>query len=94
MEHQVIAAAPAQSTGAVPASLSTRKRPVCIHYGGHDFTATPEMAGIFLRSAQRLVDDGDAQLVPLLHRGGIELLYVDANVPFSVRETPDESLLP
>jgi hypothetical protein len=91
MEHQGVADTSVQSSGVVPSSFRARTmRPVCIHYGGHDFIASPEMAGIFLRHAQQLVDDDDAQLVPLLHRDGIELLYVDAEIPFSVRDATDE----
>ena len=58
--------------------------PVCVHHGGHEFIASSEMAGIFLRHAQQLIDDGDAQLVPLLHRGGIELLLVSDTTPLFV----------
>jgi len=47
------------------------------------------MAGIFLRHAQQLIDDGDAQLVPLLHRDGIELLLVADGIPLTVHEVPD-----
>ena len=92
MQHQGVTDTSVQSSGVVPSSFRARTmRPVCIHYGGHDFIASPDMAGIFLRHAQQLVDDGDAQLVPLLHRDGIELLYVDAEIPFSVRDATDES---
>ncbi len=66
-------------------ALTTRNpRPVCIHHGGRRFVASAEMAGIFLRHAQRLIDDGDTQLVPLLHREGVELLLVSAATPLSV----------
>ncbi|TXN31892.1 hypothetical protein [Lacisediminihabitans profunda] len=65
-----------------PATRNTR--PVCIHHGGRKFVASAEMAGIFLHHAQRLIDDGDAQLVPLLHREGVELLLITATTPLSV----------
>jgi hypothetical protein len=91
MERQVETGAPIRSDATESAAFSPAKiRPVCIRYGGHDFVASPEMAGVFLRRAQQLIDDGDAQLVPLLHRDGIELLYVAAETPFSVHDTPDE----
>jgi hypothetical protein len=91
MEREIVAGASVRSGEVVPARLRARTmRPVCIHYGGHDFTASPQMAGIFLRQAQQLIDEGDAQLVPLLHREGIELLYVDADIPFSVSEVPEK----
>lgn len=63
------------------ASNMATRRNVRIHYGGHDFIASPEMVGIFLHRAQRVTGDCGAQLVSLLHRDGIELLYVDAKVP-------------
>lgn len=66
-------------------TLTTKNgRPVCIHHGGRRFVASAEMAGIFLRNAQRLIDDRDTQLVPLLHRDGVELLLISAATPLSV----------
>ena len=61
-----------------------------MHYGGRQFIATYEMAGIFLRRAQRLLDAEDAELVPLLHEGGLELLYVSSAMPFSVHDADAE----
>lgn len=63
---------------------------VCVHYGGRQFIATYEMAGIFLRRAQRLIDAGGAELVPLVHESGLELLYVSSAVPFSVHNADAE----
>jgi hypothetical protein len=68
-----------------PATL----RWVCIRYSGHHFIASLEMAGAFLRRAQQLIDDGDAQLVPLLHRDGIEILYVATETPISVHDATE-----
>ena len=61
-----------------------------MHYGGRQFIATYQMAGIFLRRAQRLLDAEDAELVPLLHEGGLELLYVSSAMPFSVHDADAE----
>jgi hypothetical protein len=76
-----------QSNATQSAAFRTAEvRPVCIRYGGREFIASPEMAGVFLRRAQQLIDDGDGQLVPLLDRDGIELLYVDSETAFSIHE--------
>lgn len=63
---------------------------VCVHYGGRQFIATYEMAGIFLRRAQRLLDANESELVPLLHAGGLELLYVAPSMPFAVHDANAE----
>lgn len=63
---------------------------MCVHYGGRQFVTTYEMAGIFLRRAQRLIDAEDAELVPLVFDGGLELLYVSSAMPFSVHDLDTE----
>jgi len=63
---------------------------VCVHYGGRHFITTYEMAGIFLRRAQRLIDAEEAELVPLVFEGGLELLYVSSAMPFSVHDVDSE----
>lgn len=63
---------------------------VCVHYGGRHFITTYEMAGIFLRRAQRLIDAEDAELVPLVFEDGLELLYVSSAIPFSVHDAGTE----
>ncbi|WP_349899092.1 hypothetical protein [Parafrigoribacterium soli] len=63
---------------------------VCVHYGGRRFIASFEMAGIFLRRAQRLIDSGEAELVPLLHEDGLEMLHVAPSTPFSVHDLDAE----
>jgi hypothetical protein len=62
-----------------------------VHYGGRKLVATSEMAGIFVRRAQQLLDRHESGLVPLLHKDGIELLLVSDAIPFSVH---DEDLMP
>lgn len=47
-----------------------------IHFGGHDFVTRESMAEMFLRKSGRVVVDGSSALVPLLHEGGVELLFV------------------
>jgi hypothetical protein len=63
---------------------------VCVHYGGRQFICSYEMAGIFLRRAQRLIDAEDAELVPLVFEDGLELLYVSSAMPFSVHDVDTE----
>ena len=90
MESQVETRASIQRDTAERAGLSPAKdRPICVRYGGHRFVTTTEMAGSFLRRAQQLLDDGGAELVPLLHREGVEMLYVAAETPFSVHDATD-----
>ena len=83
-----------ETVGAARAQHATLKRNpselVCVHYGGRQFVATYEMAGIFLRRAQRLIDAEDAELVPLVYEGGLELLYVSSAMPFSVHDADTE----
>jgi hypothetical protein len=69
---------------------SANDGPVRISINGRNFVTTTRLAGIFLRHAQQVVDDGDAQLVPLLHRDGIELLLLAANIPFSVHDASQQ----
>jgi hypothetical protein len=82
------------TVGTARAQHATLKRQpselVCVHYGGRQFIATYEMAGIFLRRAQRLIDAEDAELVPLVYEGGLELLYVSSAMPFSVHNADAE----
>jgi hypothetical protein len=65
-------------------------RPICIHHGGRRFVASAQMAEIFVRRAQRLIDDGEAQLVPLLHLDGLELLLITATTPLSAHFTAEK----
>jgi hypothetical protein len=83
-----------ETVGAARAQHAILKRNpselVCVHYGGRQFVATYEMAGIFLRRAQRLIDAEDAELVPLVYEDGLELLYVSSAMPFSVHDADTE----
>lgn len=87
MDAQDLIGVDAMTLGKDPLHVDVNNKlfePVCIHHGGREFIASSGMAGIFLRRAQQLIDDGDAQLVPLLHRNGIDLLLVSAETPLSV----------
>lgn len=57
-----------------------------IRYGGQVFVATSAMSEVFLSHAQRVLAENDAQLVTLLHEGGIELLLIARNIPFEVSD--------
>lgn len=65
---------------------TSRSELVCIRFNGREFIASSLMAGIFLRHVQQLTDDDDAQLIPLLHSGGVDLLFVSADAPLTVSE--------
>jgi hypothetical protein len=57
---------------------------VVTHFGNR-YVVAPEMAEIFMRRRQRLLDAGQAELVPLPHTGGVDILWVDATVPCEVK---------
>ena len=59
-----------------------------IQYRGRQFSCTPEMAHIFLKHAREVIECGETQLVPLLHRGGIELLPISRATPYSLVDRP------
>lgn len=53
-----------------------------IRHSGREYVVTAEMARIFITKVHRLVRQGQTELVPLPHRGGLELLLVSPdNVP-------------
>lgn len=49
----------------------------------------PEMAEIFLRHAREVIEDNVAEVVPLPHRGGADLLLITISAPMSVRSFQD-----
>lgn len=55
-----------------------------IHHSGRTFFATEAMGDIFAAAASDVVARGDTELVPLLHRGGVDLLLVGPTVPYAV----------
>ena len=77
-------AAPGKISRDVPMKPTIAK-PVRIHYGGREYMATPEMAGIFVRRTRDLVNGGDSQLVPLLHHNGVELLLITTSTPVFIQ---------
>jgi hypothetical protein len=44
------------------------------------------MARIFLRRSSDVVADGGSELVPLLHQGGLEMIFVSDHTDITVTE--------
>ena len=55
-----------------------------VRHGGRSFLATSTMAAIFAARAEDVIARLDTELVPLLHRDGVELLLVGPNTAFAV----------
>jgi hypothetical protein len=55
-----------------------------VHHGGRDFLATEVMASIFSARAQDVIARHDTELVPLLHKDGVELLLIGPDTVFAV----------
>ncbi|RFA18000.1 hypothetical protein [Subtercola boreus] len=55
-----------------------------VHHNGNQYLATAEMAEIFLAKAVGITEQGDTQLVPLLHSQGVDLLLISPATVFAV----------
>ncbi|CAN5269180.1 hypothetical protein BH09ACT3_BH09ACT3_09270 [soil metagenome] len=55
-----------------------------VSFGGNEYTATAEMAAIFLHHALETIDRGTWELVPLRHLGGVELLVITPDAPLHI----------
>jgi hypothetical protein len=55
-----------------------------VHHDGNRYFATAEMAEIFRAHAEEIVRLGQTELVPLLHRSGVELLLISSQTNFAV----------
>lgn len=55
-----------------------------VQHGGRDFYATQDMAAIFTARADGVMARHDTELVPLLHRDGVELLLIAPTTLFIV----------
>lgn len=55
-----------------------------VHHGGRAFIASTAMAAIFESHAAAAIARGETELVPLLHRGGVDLLLVSPQTRFAV----------
>jgi hypothetical protein len=67
-------AAIAHLSNALP--CPAEERLVTIHCVGREFVTRLTMADIFLRRSSDVIADGGSELVPLLHQGGLELIFV------------------
>jgi hypothetical protein len=61
-----------------------RRWEATVHHGGRAFIATAAMAAIFKAHAEDAIARGETELVPLLHRGGVELLLISPDTNFAV----------
>ncbi|WP_349897574.1 hypothetical protein [Parafrigoribacterium soli] len=85
-------AAPALPDAARRSSRTRAAEPcVVIHFAGREFVTRESMADLFLRSAGRVVVDGASQSVPLLHEGGIDLLFITPNARVQVTRATNEA---
>lgn len=57
-----------------------------VHHNGCVYRVTEEMAGIFLRRARAILATAGAELVPLSHVSGVDLLLITDGIPWSVTE--------
>ncbi|WP_382305853.1 hypothetical protein [Herbiconiux sp. UC225_62] len=57
-----------------------------IHHSGRSFFATTTMTDIFIAHARDTAERGDTELVPLLHKGGVELLLIGPLTRVAVTE--------
>ncbi len=72
-----------------PANAAPKRGPercFVIHFAGQDFVTRESMAEIFLRKSGRVAVDGAAELVPLLHENGLDLLFVTSESVVTVTE--------
>lgn len=77
-----------------PISLPWNSRAVafCVHHGGRSLRVTVDQAQAFVRRVHRLTDEGGAELVPLLHDRGVDLLHISARTPLQIHDIRDHSL--
>ena len=55
-----------------------------VHYGGRNYIASKAMAEIFASKANAVIAEGETELVPLLHQGGVDLLLISPSTGFTV----------
>jgi hypothetical protein len=80
-----------QLTGPISTPRNPREIAICVHHSGRCFRTTFDLASAFIRRAHALTDQGGAELVPLLHESGIELLFVSSQTPLQVHDIRDHS---
>jgi hypothetical protein len=63
-----------------------KERVVTIRCVGREFLTRLTMADIFLRRSSDVIADGGAELVPLLHQDGLEMIFVTEHTEITVTE--------
>jgi len=57
---------------------------VVVVHRGREFVVKRIMADLFLKQARRVVTAHGSELVPLAHRGGVDLLFITRTTPWGV----------
>jgi hypothetical protein len=78
-------------TGPISLARNPREAAICVHHSGRCFRTTFDQASAFVRRVHSLIDQGGAELVPLLHGAGVDLLFVSATTPLQVHDIRDHS---
>lgn len=65
-----------------------------VHALGRDFAVSDEMARIFLRQVERVLDSDGSALVVLRHEHGVELLLIRDDNSFSIRQEATVEAVP
>lgn len=77
--------------GTASSGASGRSFDKLVRHGGRSFLATSTMAAIFTARASDVVARADSELVPLLHRDGVELLLIGPHTVFAVTDVAARS---
>ena len=81
-----------QLTGPITLPTDPRAVAMCVHHSGRCFRITFDQASVFVRRVHRLMDEGGAELVPLLHEDGVDLLLISRQTPLQIHDIRDHSL--
>jgi hypothetical protein len=65
-----------------------------ISVAGRSFHASTTMGDIFLAHVSDIIGRGETALVPLVHEGGVEQLFVGPTSVISVADTPVPDITP
>ena len=75
---------PARLPQSEPTEIRSRVFDRIVNHSGRQFYATRDMAIIFSARAEDVIARNDTELVPLLHRGGVDLLLISPKTVFTV----------
>jgi hypothetical protein len=62
------------------------ERLVSIGCVGREFVTRLSMADVFLSRSSNVIADGGSELVPLLHQGGLEMIFVTGATEITVTD--------